>query len=138
MIFTGGVEITFMTTYQGIIVDKSLRNPAYISHIPVISEKRIGSWNLLLVEVADNELETLIEALQKQMIEIDTDCWYAHFFNDREICVIYQDRVFRCTPVKTTWTEAIAYGAKHGIPAKQLDFTPHTTNDATKFFASQP
>lgn len=68
------------------------------------------------------------------MVNINEDCWYAHFFRDQELIVVYQDRVFRATGDPSTWEEPIRYGRAHGIPLEQLDFHPRTKVDARSFF----
>lgn len=53
--------------------------------------------------------------------------WYADFKNDTEHFVIYRNRVFHITDRsdKAQYDAATAYGISLGIPAYQVDFSPH-------------
>lgn len=75
-----------------------------------------------------------MKKLQNHMIGIAEDCWYAHFFKDETLYVVYQDKVFQTTVFPHDWDEAIRHGMNHGIPMEQLDFHPRTADDAFALF----
>ena len=123
-----------MGNFLGIVVDQSLKNARAIDRMTVIAKKQIGSWGLLLVSIPEDELSKEIAMLQSDMINVKEDCWYAHFFQDDELIVVYQDRTFHATVNPETWTESIQHGLEHGIPMEQLDFTPRTRTEAMAYF----
>ena len=49
--------------------------------------------------------------------------WCAHFWDARQIVVVFHDRSFVLDKLdRATWQEAVAHGVAQGIPAEQLDF----------------
>ncbi|WP_020374995.1 hypothetical protein [Sulfobacillus thermosulfidooxidans] len=122
------------TEYMGVVVDRSLKNNNGFKGLHVIRHRQVGSWGLMLVSVSDEEFGAWVKTLQNRMINIHDDCWYAHFFRDAELVVVYQDRVFSVTVDPSTWTDAVHYGIEHGIPPEQLDFHPRTVQDALSYF----
>ena len=122
-----------LDNYLGIIVDHSLKNQEYARQLQVLASRSIGSWRLLLIEV-EEELSDQIKSLQENMVDIQDKCWYAHFFRQQELIVVYQDRMFRVTVQPDTWTDAIQYGLANGIPEEQLDFQPCFKSEAFTLF----
>src|SRR5690348_13586161 len=114
-----------MNKYLGIIIRESLKNHKIIDTLPVISKKEVGSWQLLLVSIDESELKIHIKNLQDNMMEITKDCWYAHYFCEQEIIVVFQDRIFYISMNQDSWDNVIEYGINNGIPREQLDFKPH-------------
>ena len=58
--------------------------------------------------------------------------WYAHFWRDDDLIVIYHDARFQMDRGnRSTWTAAIEHGRAKGIPDEQLDFLmlPHEVNE---------
>ena len=123
-----------LDNYLGIIVDHSLKNKEYARQLQVLASRAIGSWRLLLVEVAAEKLADQIQSLQEYMVDIKEKCWYAHFFRQQELIVVYQDRIFPVTVQPDTWTDAIQYGLANGIPEEQLDFQPCFKSEALDLF----
>jgi (2Fe-2S) ferredoxin len=123
-----------MNDFLGIVIDRSLKSEDFIYHLNVVATRQIGSWGLLLVSIPENELNAQIETLQHNMVEVEEDCWYAHFFRGNDLIVVYKDRAFRATLDPETWNEAIQYGLDNGIPIEQLDFKPRTRTDAASYF----
>jgi hypothetical protein len=49
--------------------------------------------------------------------------WYAHFWREDTVIVVYHDRIFKLDrDDRSTWQEAIEHGKAQGIPEEQLDF----------------
>lgn len=123
-----------MSSFWGIVVDQSLKDKDFIKHLNVVAKRQVGSWDLLLVSLSEHEMDGQIALLQQEMIDIKEGRWYAHFFRDNELIVVYQDRTFRMTVDPTSWTEAVQYGFNNGIPTEQLDFSPRTKIDTVTYF----
>ena len=124
-----------MSDYLGIVVDRSLKSEDFINYLRVVATRKAGSWRLLLVSVVAQEVDAQIQELQRNMVLVKEDCWYAHFFRDNDLIVAYQDRTFRATLEPATWVDAVQYGMDNGIPRGQLDFQPRTRADAAVYFA---
>jgi len=120
--------------FWGIVVDQSLRSTDYIDELEVIAKRELGSWGMLLVCVSEDDLEGQIQALQQNMIDAKEDCWYAHFFCDKDLIVVYQDRTYHITTDPTTWAAAVQHGLDHGVLSEQLDFEPRTKAGAAAYF----
>ena len=123
-----------LDNYLGMIVDHSLKNQEYARQMQILASRSIGSWRLLLVMVEEGKLAEQIQSLQENMVDIQDKCWYAHFFRQQELIIVYQDRMFRITVQPDTWGEAIQYGLANGIPEEQLDFQPCFKSEALALF----
>lgn len=121
-----------MSNYLGIVIKQSLKNSTNI--LDIIAQKVVGSWDFMLVSVEDHQLDKHIKELQGNMINVDEDCWYSHYFRDNELIIVYQDRVFYSLTDPKSWDDGIQYGLNHGVPKEQLDFKPRTVNDSYEFF----
>lgn len=120
--------------YYGIVIEQSLKNPSILKEFGIVAQKQMGSWNFLLVSASENTLENQLKKLQDNMIPINEDCWYNHFFMNDTMIVVYQDAVFKTTTNQSDWKEVIQYGIKHGVPIEQLDFNPCTRDGAFNLF----
>jgi hypothetical protein len=79
-----------MRDYLGVVVRESLQDPSLTP--PVIASKHGVQWTLLLVRIAAEQLHRELEAVQSNLDR--TDCWYAHFFREDELVVVFDDEVF--------------------------------------------
>ncbi len=120
--------------YWGIVIAQSLHDDQILGHFNVISKRRLGGWEFVLISISPDQIADTIATLQDSMVNINDDCWYSHLFRGSELIVVYQDRVFRVTADPLTWEEVIGHGRVHGIPMEQLDFHPRTKEDARSFF----
>lgn len=120
--------------YLGIIIEQSLKDASVMHQFTTLAEQWYGSWRFLLVSVPEEELERKMKTLQDHMIDLAEDCWYAHFFQDETLYVVYQDAVFRTTLSPDDWDEPVRYGLSHNVPIEQLDFKPRTVDDACAMF----
>lgn len=118
--------------YLGVVVEQCLRDPRVLEGLHGLARRRGRSWTFHLVSVAEHELDRQVRTLQEHMVT--DEAWYAHFFRDRELVVVYRDAVFRVTIDRATWTPAVEHGLRNGIPREQLDFWPRTWQEAMDFF----
>jgi hypothetical protein len=114
--------------YRGYIIEESLRDPCFINRLKVLSVKiteeelpltlsggERGRWHIYKVIIREEQ----IKELQKLLLPD----WYAHFWKDDELLVVFKGRMFTCSRFnKSTWKEAIEYGLSIGIPREELDF----------------
>lgn len=80
---------------------------------------------ILEIEVQEDELDTVIKQLQKNMADhvgLKKQEFYLHFYSGNELIVVFRTKNFIATSDKTTWIEAQAFGRSLGIVDKQLDF----------------
>ena len=116
-----------MGTWNGILIAESLRDPTLINgmavsraHItqPVQDSYHSDSpirWHLYWVSLTEGEIGQLQSQLEHG--------WYAHFWNQDQILVLYKDKLFKMNKrSKSTWKPAIEHGLGMGIPKEQLDF----------------
>lgn len=125
-----------MTDYHGIIINVSQKDHSILKRLDIIGKKsfNFNTITLLKVRVPADDLEKTIQQLQENMRE--RFLWlfhdfYFHFYNDRELIVVFTHRIFRVTPDPKTWDEMVAYGLSLGLPEKQLDFFPCRFSDET-------
>jgi hypothetical protein len=115
--------------YHGIIVDKSLKNKELIKKLNIIgSRKSSNGWILLKISFPERDLNKMIKIIQENLVSKD---WYAHFYRNDELIVIFKDKVFNVTPDKSTWKPVIEHGLSLGIPIEQLDIKPCRFEDET-------
>ncbi|WP_238158586.1 hypothetical protein [Kribbella voronezhensis] len=85
------------------------------------SAEQPSVWTLVEFEVEDNRAESLADAL---MGLLDKPGWYADFHDDREIFVVFPDRVFRYPRGDSAGRAAAQeHGRSLAVPEPQLDWT---------------
>ncbi|MFA6082587.1 MAG: hypothetical protein WC773_04255 [Patescibacteria group bacterium] len=111
-----------MNKYTGTIVEESLDDNRLINEFNILNTRISGAenpadrWHLYKVDATKEQLEELSKHIKPQK-------WYAHFWCDDEMIVVFRDKMFdQKVNDKNTWEPAIRYGLSHGIPIKQLDF----------------
>lgn len=122
--------------YQGIIIEESLENPALLKNLKIISttvepvteEHKtpwISKWTLHTVEIPSDQASEVAEQIS-QNLDRSHD-WYADFKTETDHYIIFRDKVFHITDRsnKEQYEEAAEYGISLGIPAYQVDFSPH-------------
>lgn len=88
--------------YVGWIIRESLSDPSYLDGLKVLklevskeelpltlSGEEKGRWHMYKVEVTEEDIEEL-----QRIILPD---WYAHFWGDDELIVVYSGRMFKCS-----------------------------------------
>lgn len=121
--------------YHGIIVDQSFIDLAFPGTFKKFAKKQDGDWGIYGIEVEDLEIEGVIKKIQAEMKSDES--WYAHFYNDETLIVVFKDKVFRVEPNQCTWLPIIEYGKKLKIPTEQLDFWPNRFQDEIHYFAKE-
>ena len=119
-----------MGDYLGVVVRESLRDPTRTP--PVVASKRGAEWTLLLVRVREGDLDHQVEVLRLNLNR--TDCWYAHFFRNSELVVVFYDEVFRVSTDPSTWDAPVRHGRVRGVPDDELDFSPNTISEVEEEF----
>lgn len=113
--------------YKGYIIDKSQKNRTIFDTLRITNQKTIwlGLITIYEIEVSEKELDTVINQLQRNMVNrigLKKQEFYFHFYCGNELIVVYRTKKFFATSDKSTWTEAQNYGRNLGIANKQLDF----------------
>ena len=86
------------------------------------------------VGVQASDLKTVIRRLQENMsskLLFLSQGYYAHFYRDMELLIVFRDKVFHVSTDPTTLGEAIEHGKTLGIAARQLDFSPCRVEEET-------
>ena len=118
--------------YHGIIIDQEFQDKGLPKKFKIFAKKQSGSWGIYGIEVEDSEVEQTIKKVQDNMK--GDEAWYAHLYNDKELIVIFKNKVFRVRPHLSTWKPIIEYGKKLNIPEEQLDFWPNRFQDERHYF----
>ncbi len=116
-----------MKDWKGSIIAVGLSDPTIINkysvykatiikdNMPIDYEGNIGRWHGYKVRCSREEINTLQPYILRG--------WYAHFWNEDKIIVVYNDKQFKLLKDdKSTWREAIEHGRTQGIPENELDF----------------
>jgi len=111
-----------MKKYKGTIVQESLiddrcLNDFEISNFRVTKDDNPQNrWHLFTVFGSKENIEKVASNLKAEK-------WYAHFWNGDDVIAIFPNKLFTFKHSdKSTWSDAIEYGRKLGIPEEQLDF----------------
>ena len=104
--------------YKGVIIKSSLRDPKILDRFRILGHTMSpnSGWDMYTVEATREQLEDLSH-------ELDGGKWYAHFWQGRDVVVVYKDKTFELNfNDKASWRPAVDYGISIGIPKEQLDF----------------
>lgn len=108
--------------YQGTIVAQSLIDPRFVDGVEVLvvrdlpAQKPEDRWRLYTVLLTKEQITELSKNLKPEK-------WYAHFWDDQNILVVYPGMVIKIDRYdKTTWKPAIDHGISLGVPKEELDF----------------
>lgn len=124
--------------YKGYIIDKSQKDKKIFETLQITNQKTIwlGLITIYEIEVIEKELDTIINRLQKNMVNrigLKKQEFYLHFYCENELIVVYRTKKFLATSDKSTWIEAQNYGKSLGIVSKQLDFLTPEENHQCYF-----
>lgn len=118
--------------YHGIIIDKQFISPTIVEDFKTFAKKIDGSWAIYGIEVEDKEIESTMKKIQKETRP--NEPWYAHFYNDENLYVVFKEKIFKVKPHKSSWNEIIEYGKTLNIPEEQLTFWPNRFQDERHYF----
>lgn len=120
--------------WHGIVLDVEFEDSNYPNQFKIFAKRKSKSnqWTLFGVEVREENFEKVIADIQKN-IKIDKP-YYAHFYNDESLVVVFKGKVIKVSPHKSTWGEIVVYGKGLDIPEKQLDFWPNRFQDEIHYF----
>ncbi len=119
--------------FDGCVIGESLADPTVVNRLNVwrawISPDQVPSddrgtmsrWHIYWISCSEADIVRL-------QAELKPWRWYAHFWRDDRMIVIYHDARFEVDRAnQLTWTPAIEHGRAKGIPDEQLDFLmlPH-------------
>jgi len=111
-----------MSEYHGIIIKEGLKDPSILNKVKVLGKRRAGEWTLLRVGVEEGEINEIVRLIQRHLVTEPT--YYAHFYREEELIVVFPRKIFYLTPKKESWKPAVDYGKSVGIPEEELDFKP--------------
>jgi hypothetical protein len=121
--------------YHGIIVDQEFSDSAFCKSFKIFNKKQSGTWILYGIEVDNRQIEDAIKKIQENM-KVNQP-WYAHFYNDQILIVVFKEKVFRATSHISTWGPIMEFGRKLNIPVEQLDFWPNRFQDEKHYFQKE-
>ena len=84
--------------YHGIILDLEFKDSTYPQKFKLFAKRKSSTsgWLLYGVEVGDQEIDKVILEVQENMK--DDKPYYAHFYNDNDMIVVFKKNVFRVKP----------------------------------------
>ncbi len=115
--------------YHGLVVKEGLRRPELLHQLPCLGTRRTDKWTLVKFGVPQIDLSRALDLIQAALLSEPT--YYAHVYGADQMIIIYPDRVFRVTPDRATWDDAIRYGIDKGIPEEELIFVPRRFDEET-------
>lgn len=110
------------TLYIGLVIKESLDDPSMLDDVTVLGNKVTDEqdpadrWHMYTIEVTRPFFEKIATHIKPLR-------WYAHFYNEEKMIVIFKDKIFEYAHGDTTSHDAVLqYGLALGIPHEQLDF----------------
>lgn len=122
--------------YHGIVLNISQKDKTIFKRLQVIGSRKalLGLITFYKIGIDLDKIGEVIKDIQSNMASnfgpIRQE-FYAHFYKDTELVIVYRDKLFNVTTDRETWAEVISYGRALNILEKQLDFTPCTFEDET-------
>lgn len=117
--------------YKGFVLSESLKDPTVLNNFEKIyvkvehhpeyaGEPKI--WHDFKLKIEDKNITSTTNLLAGQM----KDTWYAHFWNDNEVYVVFPAKVFKI-PREQKWQsreyqELKEYALRHGVEEQYLEF----------------
>lgn len=130
--------------YIGVIIEESLEDKNVLQDLKILETKIepvteshktpwVKQWTLHTIEVPEDRASLVAgrpraeEVAEKLSKALDSQhAWYSDFKNDFTHFIIFRNKVFKIDrSSKEQYDEATKYGITLGIPAYQLDFSPH-------------
>lgn len=123
--------------WHGIVLDAEFEDPNYPNNFKLFAKRKSKTNNGTLygIEVGVQDFEKTISDIQKNLKKDKP--YYAHFYNDESLIVVFKDKVIRVSPHKSTWQEIVDYGKQLNIPEEQLDFWPNRFQDEIHYFSPE-
>jgi hypothetical protein len=120
--------------YHGIIINISQKDKSIFDKLKIVGKKMLifGLIILYKVKVNENEITEVVKNVQNNMAHKSWFLFknfYAHFYRENELIIVFKKKAFFVSPDKNTWAEAIEYGKRLNINDKQLDFIPNRFED---------
>ena len=122
--------------FSGIIIEESLTDPTVLRDIMIVSTKTesvtpehrtpwVKQWTMHTIEIPSDKAGAVAERISRALDAEHN--WHADFKTETEHYIIYRDKVFHITDRSDAhqYDEATEYGISVGIPAYQVDFSPH-------------
>lgn len=124
--------------YHGNLLDTEFKNPNFLKKFKIFASRksRRNPWTMTGVIVPGEKIDEVIKEVQKNLL--GGQPYYAHFYRNEELIIVYKKKVFRVTPDQSTWDGAIEYGRDLGIPDDQLVFAPNRFEDEEAYYTSAP
>jgi hypothetical protein len=119
--------------YHGIIIDQEFTDKSFPNKFKIFAKKQDGDWEIYGIEIEDNQVKEVISQIQKNMKS--NESWYAHFYNNEKLIVVFKNRIIEVETNKRSWEPVIKYGKELNIPEEQLDFCPSNFKDEKFYFS---
>jgi len=116
--------------FKGFILSESLSNATILNdyqqlHVKVEKHddpKYPKFWHLFKLSIPENKIDEVSKIISDNI----KDEWYAHFWNESKVCIIFQGKIFWISR-EEQWSseeykEVVNYAVKAGIDKRYLDF----------------
>lgn len=122
---------------SGVIIEESLEKKGVLRKVKIIrtdieqvTERRntpwVKQWTLHKVEIYEGRAGEISKGISESLGRKHEHAWYADFKNSSFHYAIFRNKVFKINRSRPEQYEvATKYGVSIGIPAHQVDFSPH-------------
>jgi hypothetical protein len=113
--------------YHAILVNVSFSESNFPTKFKIFAKRKTNDWLIYGVTITDKDIPIIQQNIKQK--------FYAHAYNNKELIIIFSNKIFHVTKDPATWTKAIKHGVYHGIPKEQLDFIPNKFEDEEDYFS---
>lgn len=112
--------------YTAVIDTESLNDPRIVNDLQVFkvvveyepNSEASKFHHVFFVKIKSEEIERKIKLIAKEM----KDGWYAFFWNDKNLFIVYSQKTFKVLIDSPDYSAAQKYGRSVGIQEEFLDF----------------
>ena len=122
--------ITEDSSFHGIIILEGFRDKDILESFKLIGKKESNEWTLLKVSIEPSLFQHFLIVVQSNLLVDENGIpFYAHFYRNNSLIIVFPKKIFQVTCDKESWKEVIAYGISLGISEFELDFKPNKINE---------
>ena len=100
--------------YHGIIIMESLKDKTILDSLQILGRKEGRVWTMLRVGVEVGRFKDTIKSISENLMTVKEIPYYAHFYRNNELIVVFPGKIFFITPNIETWKPVLAFGKSKG------------------------
>jgi hypothetical protein len=117
--------------YHGIIIKESLKDQFILRTMKILGKKASGPWTFLRIGAEGGKIDEVLKLVKENLLTENSVPYYAHFYRDKELIVVFPEKIFYVKPDRESWGPVVSYEVSRGIPQDEMDMKPCRLEDET-------